>query len=174
MDNNNETAQSPQQPDQPEQPEQSQQSAPSAAPEEKSAEKSAEDAPQDAKKPGRIKQMLTRIKHDIVTIYLIGKDPRLSKGIQIFALCIIAYAVSPVDLIPDFIPVIGYLDDIILLVPAAYFLYKMVPPEILKELRQKAVDADVEITRGMKIGAISFVLIMWTAFVLAIYFFIIR
>jgi len=164
MDNNNETAQSPQQPEQ---------SAPSAAPEEKSSEKPA-DAPQDAKKPGRIKQMLTRIKHDIVTIYLIGKDPRLSKGIQIFALCIIAYAVSPVDLIPDFIPVIGYLDDIILLVPAAYFLYKMVPPEILKELRQKAVDADVEITRGMKIGAISFVLIMWAAFVLAIYFFIIR
>ena len=110
----------------------------------------------------RIDRLLRRVRNDVLTVYLIGKDRRLSTGLKIFALCILSYALSPVDLIPDFIPVLGYLDDILLLVPAVYILYAMIPPEILEELKIKARNAKIEVTKKQKMGAVMFVVTLWT------------
>ncbi|TNE25964.1 MAG: DUF1232 domain-containing protein [Alphaproteobacteria bacterium] len=124
---------------------------------EQSAEQSEEAVPKT-----RIDRLLRRVRNDILTVYLIGKDRRLSTGLKIFALCILSYALSPVDLIPDFIPVIGYLDDILLLVPAVYILYAMIPPEILEELKLKARNAKIEVSKKQKMGAVMFVVTLWT------------
>jgi uncharacterized membrane protein YkvA (DUF1232 family) len=110
----------------------------------------------------RIDRLLRRVRNDVLTVYLIGKDRRLSTGLKIFALCILSYALSPVDLIPDFIPVLGYLDDILLLVPAVYILYAMIPPEILEELKIKARNAKIEVSKKQKMGAVMFVVTLWT------------
>jgi uncharacterized membrane protein YkvA (DUF1232 family) len=68
----------------------------------------------------RIKQWAKSIKKDILVVWLIAKDKRTPNSIKFLALIIAAYAFSPIDLIPDFIPVLGYLDDIIV-VPLGIF-----------------------------------------------------
>ncbi|MDR6628396.1 uncharacterized membrane protein YkvA (DUF1232 family) [Acinetobacter lwoffii] len=62
----------------------------------------------------RIKQWAKSIKKDILVVWLIAKDKRTPNSVKFLALIIAAYAFSPIDLIPDFIPVLGYLDDIII------------------------------------------------------------
>ncbi|WP_441374812.1 YkvA family protein [Acinetobacter lwoffii] len=62
----------------------------------------------------RIKQWAKSIKKDILVVWLIAKDKRTPNSVKLLALIIAAYAFSPIDLIPDFIPVLGYLDDIII------------------------------------------------------------
>ena len=62
----------------------------------------------------RIKQWAKSIKKDILVVWLIAKDKRTPNSVKLLALIIAAYAFSPIDVIPDFIPVLGYLDDIII------------------------------------------------------------
>ncbi|MCO8095252.1 DUF1232 domain-containing protein [Acinetobacter lwoffii] len=66
----------------------------------------------------RIKQWAKSIKKDILVVWLIAKDKRTPNSVKFLALIIAAYAFSPIDLIPDFIPVLGYLDDIIIRLPS--------------------------------------------------------
>lgn len=136
--------------------------APMEPPAESSPEQSADQSGSQPEPKTRIDRLLRRVRNDVLTVYLIGKDRRLSTGLKIFALCILSYALSPVDLIPDFIPVIGYLDDILLLVPAVYILYAMIPPEILEELKVKARNAKIEVSKKQKMGAVMFVVTLWT------------
>lgn len=91
-----------------------------------------------AKTTAHIKRKAEQLKIEIYTLYLAYKDPRVSWYAKAFAACVVAYALSPVDLIPDFIPVLGYLDDLILLPLGIGLALKMIPPAILTEHRAKA------------------------------------
>jgi len=71
-------------------------------------------------------------------LYIAVKDPRLPWYSRVLALCVVAYAVSPIDLIPDFIPVLGYLDDLILVPLGIALVLRTIPPEVMTESRQKA------------------------------------
>ena len=71
-------------------------------------------------------------------LYLAIKDPRVPWYAKLSALCVVAYAFSPVDLIPDFIPVLGYLDDLIVVPLGIALTIKMIPSEVLVECRAKA------------------------------------
>ena len=62
----------------------------------------------------RVKQWARSIKRDVVALYVAGRDPRTPWHAKAVALAVVAYAISPIDLIPDFIPVLGYLDDLII------------------------------------------------------------
>ena len=84
------------------------------------------------------KQEAHRLEHEIHAIYLAYKDPRTPLYAKIFAACVIGYAFSPIDLIPDTIPILGYLDDLILIPLGIAILIKMIPPKILQECREKA------------------------------------
>jgi len=79
---------------------------------------------------------LLRVK--IFTIYLAYKDPRVPWYAKAFAACIVAYAFSPIDLIPDFIPILGYLDDIVLIPLGIALVLKMIPKAVIKECEEKA------------------------------------
>ena len=75
-----------------------------------------------------------------MTLWLAARDPRVPMLAKLLAGLVAAYALSPIDLIPDFIPVLGYLDDL-LIVPAGIWLaVRMIPDELLIELRVRAVD----------------------------------
>lgn len=78
------------------------------------------------------------MKRDILALYLAGRDPRVPWYVKLLAAATAAYALSPIDLIPDFIPVIGYLDDIIILPTAIWLTVRLIPQEILAELRNEA------------------------------------
>ncbi len=86
----------------------------------------------------RIRRWARAIKRDVLTLWFAARDRRVSWPIKIFCAAIAAYAFSPIDLIPDFIPVLGYLDDIILLPLAIMLAIRMLPPTPLAESRAAA------------------------------------
>ncbi len=77
-------------------------------------------------------------RQEVYAVYLACNDPRTPWYAKWLGACIIAYALSPIDLIPDFIPIIGYLDDILIVPLGATLLLKMIPKEVLEECRVKA------------------------------------
>ena len=90
---------------------------------------------------GRWKERARRLKREVYAIYLAYKDPRVPWYARVFAACVVGYAFSPIDLIPDPIPVLGYLDDLILVPLGVALALKMIPPPVLAECRAKASEA---------------------------------
>jgi uncharacterized membrane protein YkvA (DUF1232 family) len=85
-----------------------------------------------------LKTMAKKLKANLMVMYLAYRDPRVPWFTKIFAICVVAYAFSPVDLIPDFIPIVGYLDDLILVPLGIYIALRLFPKEVLEEYRTKA------------------------------------
>lgn len=79
-----------------------------------------------------------KLKLEIYALYLVQKDPRVPWYAKLLAACVVGYALSPIDLIPDPIPILGYLDDLILIPIGVALVIKMIPPEVLAECREKA------------------------------------
>jgi len=86
----------------------------------------------------RWKARARALKTEVHALLLACRDPRVPWRAKIVASLVVAYALSPIDLIPDFIPVLGYLDDLILLPLGLLLALKMMPPEVLRECRLKA------------------------------------
>ena len=86
----------------------------------------------------RIPQWARALKRDVIALYLAIRDPRVPWYAKAAAACVAAYALSPIDLIPDFIPVVGYIDDLILVPIGIVLAVKLVPREVMVELRAKA------------------------------------
>lgn len=89
----------------------------------------------------RLKDWARAIRRDVHALWLAALDPRTPWYARAFALAIAAYALSPIDLIPDFVPVLGYLDEVILLPPAILLAVRLVPPELMAEHRAAAARA---------------------------------
>jgi uncharacterized membrane protein YkvA (DUF1232 family) len=83
---------------------------------------------------GRARQLKT----ETYALYLAYRDPRTPWYARVFAACVVAYAFSPIDLIPDFIPVLGYLDDVLLVPLGIALTLKMIPAEVMAESRVRA------------------------------------
>ena len=81
------------------------------------------------------------IKRDAHTLWIAARDPRTPKAVKLLALLIAAYALSPIDLIPDFIPVIGYLDDLVIVPLGILLVVKLMPPGLIQEYREAAAVA---------------------------------
>ncbi len=100
---------------------------------------------------------------EVRALYLCAKDPRTPLHVKCLAALILGYALSPVDLIPDFIPVLGYLDDLILIPLGVALLVKTMPPGLLEECREKArTMSDPGKGKGRWAGAAA-VLLIWAA-----------
>lgn len=87
---------------------------------------------------GRLKEWARLVKRDILALYLAGRDPRVPWGAKAMAMATAAYALSPIDLIPDVIPIIGYLDDLIILPVAIAMTVRLIPEAVMAELRADA------------------------------------
>lgn len=87
------------------------------------------------------KQKARQLKKETYAIYLACKDPRVPWYARWLAAGVVAYAFSPIDLIPDFIPILGYLDDLILVPLGIWLVLQMIPPAVLAECREKAARA---------------------------------
>jgi uncharacterized membrane protein YkvA (DUF1232 family) len=83
-------------------------------------------------------QRARQLKIEVYAIWLAYRDPRVPWYARLFAACVVGYAFSPIDLIPDFIPVLGYLDDLILIPLGVTLALKMIPPSVLAECRAQA------------------------------------
>ena len=87
------------------------------------------------------KRWARTIKRDAHALYLACRDPRVPWYAKAIAIAVAAYAASPMDLIPDFIPVIGYLDDLIIVPLGIALVIRLIPPEIMAEHRALATAA---------------------------------
>jgi len=83
-------------------------------------------------------QLVERVNEQIEVLYEVGKNPDTPLLAKIIVLVALAYALSPIDIIPDFIPVLGYLDDLIILPVLIFIAYKLIPENIRHEAQQKA------------------------------------
>ena len=86
----------------------------------------------------RLRRWAQALKRDAVALWLAARDPRVPWGIKALAALIVAYAFSPIDLIPDFIPVLGYLDELVLLPLAIAAVVALIDPRIMAEHRATA------------------------------------
>ena len=87
------------------------------------------------------KQRAKGIKRDVYSLYLAYRDARTPWYAKVFAALVVAYAFSPIDLIPDFIPVLGYLDDLLLLPLGIVLAIKLIPAEVMADARLKAEES---------------------------------
>jgi uncharacterized membrane protein YkvA (DUF1232 family) len=90
-------------------------------------------------------------------IYLAARDPRVPWYARALALCVAGYAISPLDLIPDFVPVLGYLDDVIVVPLGILAVVKLTPPEVMAEHRALAAavqDRPVSCTAAIAIAIV--------------------
>lgn len=92
----------------------------------------------------KLKERAQKLKIEIHAIYLAYTTHNIPWYAKVLAMVIIAYALSPVDLIPDFIPILGLLDDIILLPLGIALLIKIIPPDVMEECRKKAKEIENE------------------------------
>ncbi|QHW32347.1 DUF1232 domain-containing protein [Paenibacillus rhizovicinus] len=86
----------------------------------------------------KIKTWAKQLKRKVFVLYFAYKDDRTPWFVKAFAICVVAYAFSPIDLIPDFIPIVGYLDDVILIPLGVALALKMIPDTVIRDCTVKA------------------------------------
>ena len=86
----------------------------------------------------KLKQWAKDLKTEVLALYYAYRDPRVPLGVKVFTAFIVAYALSPIDLIPDFIPILGYLDDLLILPWFISIAIRMIPSDVLRDSREKA------------------------------------
>lgn len=100
------------------------------------------------------------IKRDVHAVWLAARDPRTPWFAKALALVVAAYAVSPIDLIPDFVPVIGYLDDLVIVPLGILMVVRLIPPEVMEEHREAASKATERPVSSLAAGV---VITIWIA-----------
>ncbi|MGV0025004.1 YkvA family protein [Phormidesmis priestleyi] len=116
-----------------------------------------------------LKRFARNLKQEIHVVYLASKDPRVPWYARLLAVLIGAYAVSPIDLIPDFIPILGYLDDLILVPLGIWLVLKMIPPAVLSDCRSQAAAHQFDRQPKNWIVASAIVTLWFLAGVLIVY-----
>jgi uncharacterized membrane protein YkvA (DUF1232 family) len=89
----------------------------------------------------KIKQQARHLKSEVFTLYFAARDNRTPWYAKLIVAAIVAYALSPIDLIPDFLPVIGYLDDLVLIPIGIALAIKLIPHSVLIDCRARALKA---------------------------------
>jgi uncharacterized membrane protein YkvA (DUF1232 family) len=114
-----------------------------------------------AKKPSlfqRLKEAARKLKIETYALYLACRDKRTPWYAKALALLVVAHTFSPIDLIPDFIPVLGYLDDLLIVPLGIWLAVKMIPPEVMAEARQQAAENMAVDSKLGKWGAVIIIL----------------
>jgi uncharacterized membrane protein YkvA (DUF1232 family) len=107
----------------------------------------------------RWKQRTQSLKSEVYALYLAYKDPRTPWLARLFAALVVGYAFSPIDLIPDPIPVLGYLDDLVLVPFGAYLAVKLIPKQVMADSREKAKEVKEQGKPVYKVAAVLIVLV---------------
>ena len=116
----------------------------------------------------RIKAWARDLKRDSHAIYLAARDPRVPWYAKALAVAVAAYALSPIDLIPDFIPVVGYIDDLIIVPLGIWLVVRLIPDDVMAECRAKASAAG---QRPISRAGMIAIILLWIAGALALVWF---
>lgn len=86
-----------------------------------------------------LKAWASRLRRDVGALYLAAQDARTPTVAKVAALAVVVYALSPIDLIPDFVPVLGYLDDLLIVPLGIWLAVRLVPPALMQDFRSEAL-----------------------------------
>jgi len=104
----------------------------------------------------RLRNWARTLKRQTLTVYYAARDPRTPWFARVIALAIAAYALSPIDLIPDFIPVLGYLDDVIIVPLGLWLVLRLIPAEVMADSQAKAAAASERpVSRGVAAAIVA-------------------
>jgi len=107
----------------------------------------------------RLKARASTLKSESFAVYIAARDPRTPWFARALLLLVAAYALSPIDLIPDFLPVIGYLDDLIIVPAGIALALRMIPPQVMQEARVLARNNHPSYT--IKIVGMGIIALIW-------------
>lgn len=110
------------------------------------------------------KQRAARWQAETYALYLAYRDPRVPWYVRALAAVVVGYAFSPIDLIPDFIPVLGYLDDLVLIPLGVALVLRLIPPEVMAECRVRAAEA-LAASRPMSRAAAAVIVAIWVGLI---------
>ncbi len=113
------------------------------------------------------KQRGRQLKREAYVVYLAFRDPRTPWYAKLLAVAILAYVFSPIDLIPDFVPLLGSLDDLVLVPLGVALLLRLIPPAVLADCRLRA-EALAERGRPMRLVGAAVIVGLWLAAVVAV------
>lgn len=119
-----------------------------------------------------LKNKTKTIKKEIATIYYAYKNPKTKLLPKIIIFLTLGYALSPIDLIPDFIPILGYLDDLIIIPALILLSIRLIPKEILNESREKAVKEPLKLNKNWLFGLIF--IVVWILLIACIVYSLIK
>ncbi|MBX9778332.1 MAG: DUF1232 domain-containing protein [Xanthobacteraceae bacterium] len=108
----------------------------------------------------RAEQWAHAIKRDVLALFIAARDPRVPWYAKALAMAVAAYALSPIDLIPDFVPVFGYLDDLVIVPLGILLVVALIPGALLAEFRQQATTVAAK-PRSMTAAAV--IVLIWIA-----------
>ncbi len=118
------------------------------------------------------KRRARELKIQVYAVYLACKDPRVPLHARIFAACVVGYAFSPIDLIPDPIPVLGYLDDLVIVPLGIALVLRMIPANVMAECQEKSRQLVEQGKPVNKVAAVIIIAIWVLLAALVIYFLI--
>ena len=110
--------------------------------------------------PARLKHWAKGIKRDAIALFLAARDPRTPWYAKAAAGLVAAYALSPIDLIPDFIPVLGYLDDLVLVPIGIWLVVRLMPVDLMHEFRAEAARMEA---RPKSRAGVAIIILIWIA-----------
>src|SRR6266849_5500587 len=111
----------------------------------------------------QVKAWAHLLKRYVHAVYLASRDPRVPWYAKVVAVCVAVYALSPIDLIPDFVPVLGYLDDVIIVPAGIALVIRLIPAPIMAEHRALAAAQDRPVSRS----AAATIVIIWVSAIAA-------
>ncbi len=106
------------------------------------------------------RQWARQLKIEVYALYLAYRDPRVPWYARVFAVCVVGYFFSPIDLIPDPIPVLGYLDDLIIVPLGVVLALKMIPADVMAECRAQAQDVMAQ-GKPVNRAAAAVIVVIW-------------
>ena len=113
----------------------------------------------------RVRRWARAIKRDVVALWIAARDPRTPLIARLLAGAVAAYALSPIDLIPDFVPILGYLDDLLIVPLGLLWVLRLMPADVLTDARARA---DAVLTKPRSLLGAATIVGIWVA--LALYF----
>ena len=116
----------------------------------------------------RWKARVRALKTEVHALFLAYRDPGVSWRAKLVAALVVAYALSPIDLIPDFIPVLGYLDDLIILPLGIMLAVKMIPAEVMEACRDRAGKVLPEKKKSSAVIGAAIVVVVWMLIMVAV------
>ena len=119
----------------------------------------------------QLKVRTRKLKSEAYAIYIAARDPRTPWYAKALIFFVVAHTFSPIDLIPDFIPVLGYLDDLIITPGGIWLAVRLIPPEVLEEARATVAARGVDRSAG-KVGAVIIISVWIIAAIGIVYYFL--